>query len=174
MSRKNHRVRPLDDAEKQKFLRVHVPGRIMLVEQALGRVRLSGGRFSYYHFTVAAVHARVLAQFLGLKLSKTGTLSRDAEYYPHEGGDSYEVKLSDVCDRPLLDPSAFIAKDRRALEIGFDTINREVAHFTCFDRTPRHHSSDSPTAHYYSNLATRLEKFSEIVLRETRRNLSGT
>lgn len=174
MSRKNHRVRPLSDAEKQKFLRIHIPGRIKLVEQALGRVRISGGGFSYYHFTVAAVHARVLAQFLGLKLSKTGTLSRDAEYYPHEEGDSYEVKLSDVCDRPLLHPSTFIAKDRRALEIGFDTINREVAHFTCFDGTPRHHSSDSAAANYYSNLATRLDKFSEIVLRETRRNLSGT
>ena len=172
--KKKHRVRPLDDGEKQKFLRIHVPGRIKLVEEALGRVCTSSGGFSYYDFTVAAVHARVLAQFLGLKLSTTGTLKRDAEYFPHEAEDSYEVKLPDVCDRPLLDPNAFTAKDRRALEVGFDTINREVAHFTCFDRTPRHHSPDSPSANYYTNLATRLKKFSEIILRETKRSLAGT
>jgi hypothetical protein len=161
----------LNDAEKQKFLQTHIPGRIKLVELALGSM---GTGFSYYHFTVAAVHARVLAQFLGLKLSKMGTLMRDAEYYPHEANDSYEVKLSDVCDKPLVDPNAFTTKDRRALEIGFDTINREVAHFTSFDRAPRHHSSDTSTTDYYTNLLTRLSKFCEIILRETRRNVPGT
>src|SRR5260370_41607946 len=141
--RKKHRVRPLVEGEKQQFLQIHIPGRIWLVEEALKRIR-SGSRNSYYDFTVAAVHARVLAQFLGLKLSKTGNLVRDTEYYPHEANDSYEVKLPDVCDRPLLDPSTFTTQDRRALQIGFDTINREVAHFTWFDKKPRHHSSDSP------------------------------
>ena len=99
---------------------------------------------------------------------------RDTEYYPHEANDSYEVKLSDVCNKPLLDPSAFTAKDKRALQVGLDTINREVAHFTCFDKTPRHHSSDTPTMDYYSNLLTRLNKFCEIILRKTRRNVPGT
>jgi hypothetical protein len=171
--RKKHRVRTLNEAEKQKFLQTHISGRIKLVELALGRMGTGSANFSYYHFTVAAVHARVLAQFLGLRLSKMGTLTRDTEYYPHEADDSYEVKLSDVCDKRLIGPNAFTAKDRRALEIGFDTINREVAHFTSFDSTPRHHSADT-TTDYYTNLVNRLNKFCEIILRETRRNVFGT
>jgi hypothetical protein len=121
---------------------------------------------SYYDFTVAAVHARVLAQFLGVKMLKNGALAQDREYFEHEGNDSFEVKLPDVCRLPLLNPAAFSSNDKRALEIGFDTINREVAHFTCWDSKPRHHALDVSTENYYDNLIARLRTFCEIILRE--------
>ena len=166
MSRPTHRVKPLTADQKTEFVNTHIPGRIRLIEQALRHIANS-----YYHFTVAAVHGRVLAQFLGLKLSKSGTLGQDRKYFPHDGNHSYEVKLPDVCKLPLLDPASFSHKERRALEIGFDTINREVVHFTYWDTKPRHHALDTATGDYYAKLVARLRPFCEIVVRETERCL---
>ena len=166
MARPTHRVKPLSPSQKREFLDKHIPGRIHLVQQALQRMGQS-----YYHFTVAAVHARVLAQFLGLKLSKAGLLAKDSEYFPHDRNDSYEVKLPDVCALSLLEPRSFTTAERRSLEIGFDTINREVVHFTYWDSKPRHHALDAAAGDYYGKLVTRLRPFCQIILRETERCL---
>jgi hypothetical protein len=161
MPRLKHRAFQLSNAEKQAFLQTHIPGRVLMIKQAVQKMNSS-----YYHFTVAAVHARSLAQFLGLKLNRNGSLARALEYFPHDGNDSYEVKLSDVTGKPLLDPMHFSRTEIRKLEVGFDTINREVVHLTLWNHTPRHHSLDDPTELYFKNLVMRLGAFCEIILRE--------
>lgn len=163
MSRLTQRAEPLDAETRAEFLRVHIPGRVQLLQQALQQMPRS-----YYHFTVAAVASRCLAQFLGLGLSSDGKLISARNYFPHDGNRSYEVKIRDVCDAGLLNPDSLTSADRRALEIGFDTINREVAHLTYWSKStpPRHHSADSASPDYYAKLVKRLEQFASIVLRE--------
>lgn len=168
MPRPIQRATKLSEEVKREFLERHVPGRIALVKCALSRI--DTGRIStYYDYTVAAVASRCLAQFLGLKMSSKGKLVLDKRYFVHDTGEeqlSYEVKISDVCSVPLLDPNELTQEERHHLEVGFDTINREVAHFTYWEPAPRQHSNDAQDVTYYEGLVSRLERFSHIVLRE--------
>lgn len=161
MARFKNRAFQLSDAQKREFLERHIPHRVSMIKQAVRRMNNS-----YYHFTVAAVHTRSLAQFLGFKLNRNGSLAKAPEYFPHEGNNSYEVKLPDVTGKPLLDPMHFSKAEIRKLEVGFDTINREVVHLTLWNHTPRHHSLDDPSEPYFKNLVIRLGAFCEIILRE--------
>lgn len=158
----SHRAFPLTPEQKREFLEYHLPNRVRLVEEAVSRLPQG-----YYHLTVAAVHGRALAQFLGLKLKK-GNLASDNFYFCHDGGDSYEVKIPDVSSQPLPDVSILSYEDRKALEIGFDTINREVAHLTYWATPGPQHAADVAGQPYPANLAARIERFCAVILRETK------
>lgn len=170
MPRLRQRAYKLTDDARREFLTRHVPGRVALVRCALSRIDAYQIQ-TYYDYTVAAVASRCLAQFLGLRITAGGRLAKEREYFPHENGMSYEVKISDVLSCDLLGPDDFTEKERKDLEIGFDTVNREVAHLTYWETAPRHHANDLPDRNYYAQLVRRLERFSRIVLREIVRKI---
>jgi hypothetical protein len=135
----------------------------------------------FYHLIVAGVVARSLAQFLGLKLSASGTLATEKQYFAHEDSEkSYEVKIIDVIDRKLFGPEDFTRAESAILEKGFDTINREIAHLTYWAQPGRHHDHSGAISgdDYYQSLKDRVLEFAGIVLTKTEdiinRNSSDT
>lgn len=163
------RSQPLGAKEERHILDWAIPDRIRMIENCLTH------HSSYAHLTAAAIHARALAGFLGIGADRT-SIWADPDYHNHGGNVSFEVKISDITKGVLYDLAALkalSASDQEALRVGFDTTNRELAHFTFWSDPTHQAAGGAPKDSYFDDLKGRVSRFCHVVLRLLRQRLHG-
>lgn len=168
MSKIAHRSSLLTVIEQRHIVDQAIPNRIALIESCLHHP-------SFSRLTAAGIHARSLAGFLGIGADLT-SLWPDRKYHDHGGKQSYEVKISDITGGVLFDDAslaALSAADNEYLRVGFDTTNREFAHFTFWSDPANQKTDGVPNDTYIHDLAARVSRFAETVIRLVRQRLKG-
>src|SRR6266446_9750365 len=119
------RTHPLTHEEQKGFVQYHLPGRFQAIEFHLNR-----SPRVYGDLAAAAIFARALCGFLGLRVDRDGKLAQDRTYFEHAGKQSWEVKITDLAGGQFLRAEHLPAHDRTALEKGLQESNVAFAHLT--------------------------------------------
>jgi hypothetical protein len=163
------RTQPLTNAEQWHLVDQAIPGRLALIEAAFAKTP------THDNLITAAILARSLAGFLGIGGDRN-SLWPDVTYHDHGGKLSYEVKINDFAGGVLFTAASLAtltAEDREALRVGFDTTNREFAHFTFWSDPINQQPSGAPNSFYIRDLAFRVSSFARTVIRLLRQRLNG-
>jgi hypothetical protein len=169
MSKLQNRFHPLTVLEQRHLVDEAIPNRVSLVERCVREAP------TFERLTTAAIHARALAGFLGIGADRT-TLWADRRYHDHGSSESYEVKVSDIKNGALFTQAGLDALppvDREALRVGFDTINREFAHLTFWSDPANQQPHGAPSDNYIHDLANRVSRFAQTVVRLLDQRLKG-
>ena len=153
---------PLTDAQQEHILHDAIPWRIQIIRKCIGP---EGNAFQ--NRTAAVLLSRAIAGFLGIRLGKNGLgLARDHEYYVHNDGCSWEVKIVDILgEDSFVDLDKLTSWDRRALEQGLAEANLAFAHITYWSDSGNQTSDGGPTADYQTEQRDKIKAFAEVVIR---------
>jgi hypothetical protein len=160
---------PLTVPEQRHLVDEAIPNRVSLIEQCVSNAPTFGC------LTAAAIHARALAGFLGIGADRT-RLWVDSCYHNHGRGESYEVKISNIKNGALFTQNeldALPADDQDAIRVGFDTTNREFAHLTFWSDPANQQPHGAPSDNYVHDLANRISRFAQTVIRLLRQRTKG-
>lgn len=164
-----NRFSPLTLIEQRYIVDHAIPNRITLIELCIQQPP------TFSRLTAAGIHSRSLAGFLGIAADLT-SLWPDRKYHDHGGKQSYEVKISDIAGGALFDKSSLdelSSTDQESLRVGFDTTNREFAHFTFWSDPTNQKPDAAPTDTYIHDLAARVLSFADTVIRLVRQRIKN-
>jgi hypothetical protein len=167
MRKLTQRSQRLTAPEQRHLVDKAIPNRIALIERCVSESSTFG------RLTAAAIHARALAGFLGIGANQK-SLWVESNYHNHGDGESYEVKISDIANGALFtqdELNALSVTDREAIRVGFDTINREFAHFTFWSDQKHQASAGAPNDTYILDLRDRVSRFARTIIRLLRQRL---
>ena len=169
MSKLQNRSHMLSVPEQRHLVDEALPNRVSLIESCVSDAPTFG------RLTAAAIHARALAGFLGIGADRT-RLWVDSCYHNHGSGASYEVKISNIRNGALFtqdELDALPPDDQDAIRAGFDTTNREFAHLTFWRDPANQQPHGAPSDHYIHDLANRISRFAQTVIRLLRQRTKG-
>src|SRR4029077_12383342 len=166
------RSQPLTTTEQRHLVDDVIPYRVKLIERCV-----SEKPPTFEGLTVAAVHTRALAGFLGIGADRSDLWAVDY-YHDHGDGKSYEVKISDIKGGALftkgeLDGHRLSDKDREAIRAGFNTTNCEFVHLTFWSDSLHQQPDGAPKDDYIYDLTDRLSRFAQVVIRLLGEGLKG-
>lgn len=171
MPKPKNRAQSLSKPQQRKFLAHHIPGRIRSIRGILG-----DGTPDYLQLAGAAILVRSIAGFLGFS-TRNGRLCQDHDYFSHESGQSWEVKLSDIDGGTCLKVTDLTATERTSLEAGINETNRAFAHLTFWDDPANQDAGGQAKERYTREQLQRIQRFAETVIELYNRHtasLSGT
>ncbi|SRR6266446_29152 len=165
-----NRFQPLTILEQRHLVDDVIPNRVEIIEQYFSETPPT-----FERLTTAAVYARALAGFLGIGANRTSLWAVD-DYHDHGDDKSYEVKISDIKGRALFtqgELDGLSDKDREAICVGFNTTNCEFVHLTFWSDPPHQQPHGAPIDKYIYDLADRVSRFAQTVIRLLRERLKG-
>src|ERR1017187_1247648 len=169
MSKLQNRFHALTVSEQRHLVDEAIPNRVSLIEQGVREAPTFG------RLTAAGIHARALAGFLGIGADRT-RLWVDGRYHDRGSGESYEVKVSNIKNGALFtqdELDALPAVDQDAIRVGFDTTNREFAHLTFWSDPANQQPHGAPSDNYIHDLANRVSRFAQTVIRLLHQRTKG-
>jgi len=128
----NQRAHPLTPDEQKGFIAHHLPGRFAAIDYHLKRPHRV-----YGDLAAAAIFARALCGFLGLRVDLGGKLTSDKNYFEHARKQSWEVKITDLAGGQFLRVGNLSAHQKSVLEKGLRATNVEFAHLTFWTDTKK-------------------------------------
>ena len=158
MAKLKKRANPLSKPQQRGFLVYHIPGRIHSIQSIL-----QDERPDYLRLAGAAILSRSIAAFLGLS-TRNGRLCQDHDYFPHESGQSWEVKLSDIDGGACLKVSDLTAIQRTHLEAGINETNRAFGHLTFWDDPASQDAGGRAKKVYLREQVLRIQRFVHAVI----------
>jgi hypothetical protein len=161
------RARPLSHDEQTGFVHHHLAGRFQAIDFHLKR-----SPRVYGDLAAAAIFARALCGFLGLRVSRDGKLVKGRTYFEHAGNQSWEVKITDLAGGQFLRVEDLSAHERSTLEKGLRETNVAFAHLT-FWTDPTKQSADGGATDdsVRAQIAT-IEEFVRLAVRLCRNQLN--
>jgi hypothetical protein len=167
MAKLTKRAHRLSKERQRELLSFDIPGRIEVIEACF-----TGRSPAYGQLAAAAIFSRSIAAFLGFT-TKNGQLSANRSYFPHEQGQSWEVKLSDINGGICLTLADLTVREREALENGINETNRAFAHLTYWDAPAEQDSRGRATDDYRRVQVHRIHVFARTVIDLFRRFTQG-
>jgi hypothetical protein len=164
-----NRFQRLTPVEQRYLVDEAIPNRITIIQRCLSESP------TFSRLTTVAIHARALAGFLGIGADRN-EIWVDSDYHDHGGKKSYEVKISNFARGALFtedELNALSTTDREAIRVGFDTTNREFAHFTFWSDPANQQPHGAPNDVYIHDLAGRVSRFAQTVIRLLQQRLKG-
>jgi hypothetical protein len=138
----NGRTQPLLKTEQEHIVRRVIPARLALAREHLNRPTVS-----YGDLAAAAILARSIASFLGLRRSRGGTVAEDRGYFEHDTGKTWEVKIEDIAGGRFVATNSLTQEDAATITAGILETNTAFAHLTYWPnpntQTPDHAASEA-------------------------------
>lgn len=138
------RTEKLLPTEQEHIVRRVIPARI-----ACAREHLNRSPVTYGDLAVVGIFARSIASFLGLRRSRRGTVAEDREYFKHDLGSSWEVKIADISGGAYVATSSLTPNDAATITEGILQTNTAFAHLTYW-RNPSTQTSDHAASEAYN------------------------
>lgn len=135
-----------------------IPQRVQMIRACLARRPVL-----YPDITAAAIHARAIAAFLGIRVY-ADQLVDDHSHHRHEKAASWEIKITDFDGCQFVDLSALDEPTKGVLIKGLLATHREIAHLTFWDDPIHQTQTGAPSPGYQNDLEARIRQFATAVI----------
>jgi hypothetical protein len=122
------------------------------------------GKDNYPSMLVAAITARAIVGFLGLR-HHDGKVCPATDYYPNDGKTSYEVKASDLDGGKLLNENDLTPSERSAVASGIRETDVAFAHLTFWSSGSDQSADGAATPRYTHEQFERIQLFAVTALK---------
>lgn len=163
------RAHPLETHEQRSFVCHHLPGRMEAIEYHLSRPHRT-----YGDLAVAALFARALCSFMGIRVGRDGNLAPDRTYFEHADGKSWEVKIRDLGGGRFLRVGDLAQDQQKTLARGLREANVAFAHLTFWPDAKSQNSQAHATDHAKRAQARTIEDFARSAVNLCRACLQTT